>query len=194
MPFAAPIVAALTPEVLTATSLAATAAGIGTSVYSASQQAKATDAEVRAQQQAEAARRQAMELDARRKQLDIIRTAQRTRAFSLANATNSGSQFGSGLQGAYGQTSGQSTNNLLGVDQSLSLGRDVFSANAAYSNAELAKASAGTIGYIGAGLSSFGSSLMQATPSLVKLGRTYGSGYSQQPQYNPAYPQGAYPY
>src|SRR5258705_1063150 len=64
------------------------------------------------EQQADAQRRQQMELDANRKQMEVFRNNQRARAQALNNATSSGSQFGSGLQGGYGQISGMSGTNL----------------------------------------------------------------------------------
>jgi len=84
---------------------------------------------VAAQQAIEAQKMNAMELDARRNQLEIIRNQQRSRAIGLATATASGSNKGSGLQGAYGQFSGQTGVNLLGVQQNLEIGRNIFDHN-----------------------------------------------------------------
>lgn len=86
---------------------------------------------VNEQKNIEGIKRQAMEVDARRQQLEIIRGQQRARALGLTNATATGSSKGSGLQGGYGQISGQSGVNLLGVQQNLQAGRGVFDANAA---------------------------------------------------------------
>jgi hypothetical protein len=74
-----------------------------------------------------------MEVDARRQQLEIIRNQQRSRALALTNATAQGASKGSGLQGGYGQISGQSTTNLLGTQQALQTGENVFDANASIS-------------------------------------------------------------
>ena len=76
-----------------------------------------------------AIRRQAMELSASRQQMEIMRNMQRARALALNNATNQGAQFGTGLQGGYGQISGQSNVNALGVQQNLMQGRDMFDLN-----------------------------------------------------------------
>jgi hypothetical protein len=70
-----------------------------------------------------------MEVDARRQQLEIIRNQQRGRALGLTTATAQGAQRGSGLQGGYGQISGQTGVNLLGVQQNLQAGRNIFDAN-----------------------------------------------------------------
>jgi len=86
------------------------------------------------QKNIEATKRQAMEVDARRQQLEIIRNQQRGRALGLTTATSQGASKGSGLQGGYGQISGQTGVNLLGVQQNLQAGRQVFDANAAITN------------------------------------------------------------
>jgi hypothetical protein len=87
-----------------------------------------------AQQRAiEATKRQAMEVDARRQQLEIVRGQQRARSLGLTNATSQGASKGSGLQGGYGQIAGQTGVNLLGVQQGLESGRNIFNANAAIS-------------------------------------------------------------
>lgn len=82
------------------------------------------------QTEIEAQKRQAMEVDARRQQLEIIRGQQRARALGLTNATAQGSSKGSGLQGGYGQASGQAGTNLVGVQQALQSGENIFDANA----------------------------------------------------------------
>ena len=89
-------------------------------------------------QNTENQRRQAMELDARRSQLEVIRNQQRGRALGLASATASGSSRGSGLQGGYGQIQGQSGVNLLGIQQCLEIGRNIFGNNAAITQNNLA--------------------------------------------------------
>lgn len=85
--------------------------------------------------------RQAMELGARRQSLEIIRNQQRGRSLAL---TTNVAQGGSGavggssaLGGAYGQISGQSNVNLLGVNQNLGIGRDIFAANTNISNSRV---------------------------------------------------------
>jgi hypothetical protein len=86
------------------------------------------------QREIEATKRQAMEVDARRQQLEIVRNQQRARALGLTTATAQGASKGSGLQGGYGQISGQTGVNLLGVQQNLQAGRDIFDSNASISN------------------------------------------------------------
>src|SRR5260221_3666912 len=77
--------------------------------------------------------RKAMEIDARRRQMDIIRTNQKAKAMSLAGATNQGASFGSGLAGGQAEVAGQSGVNLLGVDQNLNIGRSIFDINSSIS-------------------------------------------------------------
>ncbi len=86
------------------------------------------------QREIEATKRQAMEVDARRQQLEIIRNQQRGRALGLTTATAQGAGKGSGLQGGYGQVSGQTGVNLLGVQQNLQAGRNIFDSNASISD------------------------------------------------------------
>lgn len=86
------------------------------------------------QREIEATKRQAMEVDARRQQLEIIRQQQRGRALGLTTATAQGASKGSGLQGGYGQISGQTGVNILGVQQNLQAGRNIFDSNASISN------------------------------------------------------------
>lgn len=73
----------------------------------------------------EAVKRQAMEVDARRQQLQIVRSQQQSRAMALVAATAQGGRTSSGLQGGYSGISGQSTTNLLGVQQALSAGEQI---------------------------------------------------------------------
>lgn len=92
---------------------------------------------VQYQQQAEALRAQGMELDARRRQTEIIRNQQKARALGLATATAQGARQGTGLQGGYGQISGQTGNDLLATQQSLGIGRGIFASNQNISNARI---------------------------------------------------------
>ena len=74
----------------------------------------------------------AMELDARRQSLQAIRTQQQARSQALVNATSnqgSGATRGSGLAGGYGQISGQSNVNLLGIQQNLGIGENIYGIN-----------------------------------------------------------------
>lgn len=83
-------------------------------------------------QQIQAKNAQAMEIGARRQQLEIIRNQQRARSLALSTANSQlgqGAQGSSALGGAYGQISGQTGVNILGVQQNLALGRDIYGLN-----------------------------------------------------------------
>lgn len=82
------------------------------------------------EQQAESQRKQMMELNARRSSMETVRNAQRARSLALSNSTSQGAQFGSGLQGGYGQISGQSGTGLLGISQQRQAGENLFDINA----------------------------------------------------------------
>lgn len=142
----------ITPTVLTAASVGLAAAGTATTVVSAHNQANAS-------KEAEAQRKKAMELDARRRSMEILRNQQRARALALTNATGQGAAEGSGLQGGYGQIAGATNDNLLGISQNLQIGRNIFDAN-------MRATEAGAWMATGQGLSSLGSSLMQASGNL----------------------------
>lgn len=85
-------------------------------------------------------KQKAMELDARRQQLEVIRNQQRGRALALTTATSQGASRGSGLQGGYGQISGQTGVNLLGIQQNLDIGRNIFGINQGISDSRVAQA------------------------------------------------------
>lgn len=108
------------------------------SVSASAQSNALTIANIQLQRQIEGKRQTAMELDARRKQMENLRQTQRARSLALASATGSGAQFSSGLQGGYGQISGQSNTNASGIRQNLELGRDIFNINAGISDNQIA--------------------------------------------------------
>lgn len=93
---------------------------------------------IQASQNIEAQRMQAMELDARRKQMDNLRIAQRTRALATISATSQGALFGSGISGGRAAIQGQTGVNQLGIQQNLQLGRNIFAQNAAITQGRIA--------------------------------------------------------
>lgn len=113
-----------------------------TQALTAAGQSKNIQTGVIAQERAiQESQRQAMELGARRQSLEIIRNQQRGRALALTtNVAQGGSgavNGSSALGGAYGQISGQSGVNMLGVQQNLQVGRDIYSANQNISNSRV---------------------------------------------------------
>lgn len=75
---------------------------------------------------ANAQRQTAMEIDARRKGLENFRQSQRLQATSLNNATGSGSQYGSGYAGGQAQVTDQGLFNAQGINQNLEIGQKLF--------------------------------------------------------------------
>lgn len=137
---------------------------------------QANKASIALQQKVEAQRQQAMELDARRKEMEIIRTQQRARSLALTNSTAQGASLGSGLQGGYGQISGQSGVNTLGIQQNLGIGRNIFGLNEQISQQKIAMSDANQQMQLGQGLTSFGGSLMGSAQSAGKIFSGYGNG------------------
>jgi len=168
---------------MAAVTAAIAAVGVGLSAYGAYNQyqgskdiSEAQQQQIRLEQQAEAQRRQAMEIKARRDRLEAIRVGQRARALGLASATSQGAsgEGSSGLQGAFGQISGQTGTNLLGITQPLEIGRNIFDINSQISQAKIAQAQAGTQVSFGQGLSSLGGQLISNIGPLGSLGSYVG--------------------
>lgn len=138
----------------------------------------------------------AMELAGRRQQLEIIRNGQRARALAENNATNQGAQFGSGLQGGLAQVTDDALTNLLGVNQSLEIGRNINTYNTKISQDKMRLAQLGGDEASAAGFSSLGGSIMKIGPTVGNFfggsggskgasgnnygytASTYGNGYS----------------
>lgn len=135
------------------------------------------------QQQVEGQRRQAMELDAQRKSMEVFRNNQRARAMGLQAATSQGAQFGSGLQGAYGQIRGQTGVNELGISQNLEIGRNIFDTNSQISGVKQQMAENNQDSQFASGLTSLGGSLFGASKSLNNLGFGGPSNSTPQPNY-----------
>lgn len=135
---------------VTIASLLSSASGMAMSLFGSSQSTKYAKEQAAAQaniagleQQQDAVRRQGMELDAQRKSMEVLRNSQRARAMAQSAATNQGASFGSGLQGGYGQISGQAGINLLGINQSRELGENMFDLNAKIDQQKINYANAG---------------------------------------------------
>lgn len=113
--------------------------GLGLSAYGAYGQMQAAGKKQQAQEgiiqgemQADLVRNQAMNLDANRRQLEIVRQQQRARSLALAHATSGqgqGAQSSSGIFGGWGQIAGQAGFNWLGVEQNRQFGNQLFGIN-----------------------------------------------------------------
>lgn len=95
-------------------------AGVAQNQANASMEIANLDKQVNAQRQ------QQMVLTANRQQLQVIRNSQLARSMALTSASGQGAQFGSGLAGGYGQISGDTNTNLLGIHQNLAIGQNIF--------------------------------------------------------------------
>lgn len=135
------------------------------------------------EQQADAVRRQAMEVDARRRSLETVRNAQRANATSLTNATSQGAQYGSGLQGGYGQISGQANTSLQGIQQQLDFGNQLFDINSGINQNKYnifgyggQVAQGASQSAMGAGLSSLGGTLLTNANTINSIGTSAFGG------------------
>lgn len=90
-----------------------------------SEQANITSAQI----QEEQLKAQAMRLQARRSQMEVVRNNQKARSLALAGAVAGGGQFGSGVMGGVGEAQGISGNNLLGINQNLAIGNSLAGLN-----------------------------------------------------------------
>jgi len=114
--------------------MAGTLIGMGTQAFGLSGQSKEAAQATAIQQQILGTdekindqRKQAMILDANRKQLQVARNVQMARARSQAIATNQGAQFGSGEAGALAGEEAEGAYNSLGISQDLAIGKKIFS-------------------------------------------------------------------
>jgi hypothetical protein len=114
-------------------------------------------------------RRLAMQITGRRQQMEIIRQGQRASAQATAAATNQGAQFGSGLAGGLAQVAGQAGSNLLGENQQLAVGNEIFNLDAKISQQRILQAQAQGQQATGQGISSIGGVLLKAAPILAGL-------------------------
>lgn len=145
-------------------SAAGSLAGAGVAAYGAEQQVQASKEEAGIsrniaglEQQQNNQRANAMELTARRSQLEVLRGNQVARSMALNNATNQGAQFGSGLQGGLGEISGASGTNLTGINQNLEIGRNLFGLSNQISGQKMAMADAQSHMATAQGISGLGS-------------------------------------
>lgn len=160
------------PLAMLGVGVALSAYGAFESYKGAQQMESAQKEQIQAEQQENAVRQGAMTSDARRRQLEIVRTQQRARAFSLASGTAQGQARpgGSTLGGAYGQESGETNTNLGGVQRSLEVGTQLFQLSNIESAAKIKMASAQTQQAFGSGISSLGGAFMGGAGIVKRVG------------------------
>lgn len=129
------------------------------------------------EKQVEEQRRKAMELDARRKQLENFRQVQRARSAALTNATSQGAAQGSGLQGGYGQITAQGAWNSAGISQNLEIGRNIFGINSQITDTNITLANSQRDLQRAQGYTSFGGDLMNSAPGFGRLATGISGNY-----------------
>lgn len=142
-------------------------------IFGGSETAKKQAAEQKAinadQIKIEAQKRQAMELDAKRRELEVFRNVQRARSISLTNATLQGGQFGSGLLGGQAQASQAGNEDLTGIRQNLEVGRAIGDLNNDISRHKMALADLGADASFYSGLTSLGGSILGGSGTMSKF-------------------------
>lgn len=148
------------------------------------------------EQNINALHQQYMELQNRRAQVENMRNAQVARSHALAAGVNQGAGSGSGVAGGIAQVTDEERYNSLGLNQGLSIGRDIFSQNAAISGGRLELAGLqGQMNQIesqskvrgaeAAGWSSIGASLGNATGTIGRFTQGYSPSTLQGPRVGP---------
>lgn len=166
--------------------IASGAVGLGLSIFGGSEQSAAAKAKSEAEKsisgfeiKQDEVRRKAMELSANRQQMEVLRNAQRARSLALQNATTQGAQFGSGLQGGYGQIAGAANWNNQGITQNLSFGEQMFNLNTQINQQKMRISDAGAQSATGAGIGALGKTLMGSFGPIKNLSSNFvGTGSS----------------
>lgn len=163
--------------------MAAALGGIGLSIFGASekadmakQQAALQSQMTATEMQQDAVRQQAMRVNARRQQIEVLRNAQRARSLALNNATSQGAQFGSGLQGGYGQISGAAGWNNTGIQSSLDFGEQMFGLNQTLSQQKMQMANLTGQQATNQAYTQLGSTLVSNANQLGNIGKQFGLG------------------
>lgn len=156
--------------------------GLGLSLFGASEQAANAKAQAAvsmdiAQQELgiNEEKKKAMEINARRQQLEILRNTQRARAQSVNAAVSQGASLGSGLEGGLYDVQNQGAFNLLGVNSALATGRSIAGYNDMISQDKIKLAQLGGEAASAQGLTSIGGALMKAGPLIGPMTQGFGS-------------------
>lgn len=160
--------------------------GLGMSLFGGSGQAEAAKKTAQAKKniaglemQQDAVRKQAMEMSANRQQMEVLRNSQRARSLALNSATSQGAQFGSGLQGGFGQVQGAANWNNLGITQNLQSGQQMFGLNSQINQQKMNISDYESSAATSAGISKMGGTLMSSFGPIKNLsGNFAGAGPS----------------
>jgi hypothetical protein len=149
------------------------AVGFGLSLFGQNQQAQNAKAQAKVSMDIASKelaineqKRLAMELNARRQQMEIFRNTQRARAQATQAATTQGASLGSGLQGGLAEVAGQGLFNLFGVNQALYTGENIAANNNLISQDKIKLAELGGDAADAQGLTSLGNSIMKVGPTV----------------------------
>lgn len=123
----------------------------------------------------EGQKRQAMELDARRRELEVFRSVQRARSIALTNATLQGGQFGSGVIGGMSQATQAGHEDLKSIGQNLTIGRTISDLNNDISQHKMSLADIGADQSFWSGLSSLGGTILGQTNNIGKITSGWGN-------------------
>lgn len=126
-------------------------------------------------------RRNQMEFEARRQQLEVYRNNQRARAMATNSAVNQGAQFGTGLQGGLAQINAQSETNSLGISGNLEIGRNIFGINNQISGQKMALSGVQSQMATDQGYASLGASITKSAGTLSAIGQSAGGIFGKLP-------------
>lgn len=166
--------------------------GIATSIFGAfgSSQVAAEKAKVSSdiatqEQSQNAQRKQQMELQAQRQQLENARNTQRARAMGLNAAVNQGAQMGSGLQGGQAEATDKGGYNALNIAQNLNIGENIFALDDKISADKMKLAQLGGDEAKYAGISNVGNSIFKASGTVGNIFKgSFGGGSSGNGDYS----------
>jgi hypothetical protein len=170
------------------------AVGLGMQVFgafgasnTAKEEAKVSKDEALHEQNINDLKTQQMELEGRRSLLQTFRNTQRAVAMGINSAVNQGSQFGSGLLGGIADTQNQGNFNALGINQALSIGRNINTENQGISQDRMKMADLKGQEATSNAWQSLGGALMKSGGTIGNLGANLFSGFgkSSNPYYGP---------
>lgn len=156
--------------------------GIGLSIFGGLEQAKVAKEQAKVSSHIgemelgiNESKREAMELNARRQQMEIFRNTQRARAQATNAAVNQGANLGSGLQGGLADVANQGLFNLFGVNAALQTGEKIASYNDAISQDKIQLAKLGGDAADAQMWTSLGGALVKSGPTIGQLTQGFGS-------------------
>ncbi len=162
--------------------LAMQGGGMLSSIFGSNEANEANQEISRLQKEQNAVRKTAMEVSARRQQIENLRNTQLQRSMSLNSATAQGAQFGTGLSGGMAQVQSTGMWNSVGINQSLLAGRQMFGLDDQINTQKAKLSEAQTQMSTGQGISSLGGSIMGAAGGMSKMSQGFGGSSSQIPQ------------